>query len=99
MLLRCRDFELKDAQGSTLALIDRNFSGFGRELFTGVRNCCVLPLLPQPVVPQSLACAPHAPPARAQLEDLEQQLTQAPPLAVRPSGAGNCVARFGSSLP
>eukprot|EP00887_Chlorella_sp_A99_P007876 scaffold20.g7876.t1 len=28
------DFELKDGQGRTLALIDRNFSGFGKELFT-----------------------------------------------------------------
>lgn len=29
-----RDFELKDEQGGTLALIDRNFSGFGKEIFT-----------------------------------------------------------------
>ncbi|KAL4856200.1 putative AAA domain-containing protein [Chlorella vulgaris] len=28
------DFELKDDSGGTLALIDRNFSGFGKELFT-----------------------------------------------------------------
>lgn len=28
------EFVLRDAQGSPLALIDRNFSGFGRELFT-----------------------------------------------------------------
>ncbi|PSC69495.1 Altered inheritance rate of mitochondria 25 [Micractinium conductrix] len=28
------DFELKDEEGGTLALIDRNFSGFGKELFT-----------------------------------------------------------------
>jgi hypothetical protein len=28
------EFELRDAAGGTLALIDRNFSGFGRELFT-----------------------------------------------------------------
>ncbi|KAK2076287.1 hypothetical protein QBZ16_001219 [Prototheca wickerhamii] len=28
------DFELKDEQGKTLALIDRNFQGFGKELFT-----------------------------------------------------------------
>lgn len=28
------EFELKDEAGGTLALIDRNFSGFGRELFT-----------------------------------------------------------------
>ncbi len=28
------EFELKDRHGDTLALIDRNFSGFGKELFT-----------------------------------------------------------------
>jgi uncharacterized protein YxjI len=28
------EFELKDQHGDTLALIDRNFSGFGKELFT-----------------------------------------------------------------
>ncbi|KAL4451629.1 hypothetical protein ABPG75_007291 [Micractinium tetrahymenae] len=28
------DFELKDERGGTLALIDRNFSGFGKEIFT-----------------------------------------------------------------
>ena len=28
------EFELKDERGETLALIDRNFSGFGKELFT-----------------------------------------------------------------
>ena len=28
------EFELKDEAGGTLALIDRNFSGFGKELFT-----------------------------------------------------------------
>ncbi|KAF5835974.1 Scramblase-domain-containing protein [Dunaliella salina] len=28
------EFELKNAEGGTLALIDRNFQGFGRELFT-----------------------------------------------------------------
>ncbi|GIL59690.1 hypothetical protein Vafri_14423 [Volvox africanus] len=28
------EFELKDAQGGTLALVDRNFSGFAREIFT-----------------------------------------------------------------
>ncbi|KAL4433405.1 hypothetical protein ABPG77_010258 [Micractinium sp. CCAP 211/92] len=28
------DFELKDDRGGTLALIDRNFSGFGKEIFT-----------------------------------------------------------------
>jgi len=28
------EFELKDAEGGTLALIDRNFLGFGKEIFT-----------------------------------------------------------------
>ncbi|KAH7622753.1 hypothetical protein Ndes2526B_g03592 [Nannochloris sp. 'desiccata'] len=28
------EFELKDSHGDTLALIDRNFSGFGKEIFT-----------------------------------------------------------------
>ncbi|GLI70231.1 hypothetical protein VaNZ11_015080 [Volvox africanus] len=28
------EFELKDAKGATLALVDRNFSGFAREIFT-----------------------------------------------------------------
>jgi hypothetical protein len=28
------DFELKDGEGKTLALIDRNFQGFGKEMFT-----------------------------------------------------------------
>lgn len=28
------EFELKDSEGQTLALIDRNFQGFAKELFT-----------------------------------------------------------------
>lgn len=35
------EFELKDQHGGTLALIDRNFSGFGKELFTDAGRYCI----------------------------------------------------------
>ncbi|GIL85623.1 hypothetical protein Vretifemale_14159 [Volvox reticuliferus] len=84
------EFELKDAQGGTLALVDRNFSGFAREIFTDAGKYVVHF--------GSVGQQQQAPQQEVQQEVQQQQQQQIQPSAAT-AGTATAAAVAGTAVP